>query len=231
MKTLGLIGGMSWESTALYYRIINTEIRQALGKLHSARLLLYSFDFEEIAVLQQAGAWDEAAQRMIAAAQALKTAGAEVLVICTNTMHKMAQEIEVATRLPLLHIADCAAAAIKKHGLTKVGLLGTQFTMEQPFYKQRLEEKFGIQVVVPEAEEQLLVHHIIYEELCQGIIRADSRKHYETVMARLKSAGVQGIILGCTEITLLIGDTDMHGLPLFDTTAIHARYAAHYALQ
>lgn len=231
MKMIGLIGGMSWESTSLYYRIINSEIKQVLGGLHSARLLMYSFDFEEIVALQKAGAWDKAAQKLIAAGKALKAGGAEALVICTNTMHLMADEVERAVGLPLIHIADCTAEEIRNHGIDTVGLIGTQFTMEQPFYKQRLEEKFGIKVIVPEEDDRRRVHQVIFEELCRGIINPESKKHYEAIMGRLKGKGAQAIILGCTEIVLLISEAQYDGLKLFDTTLIHAKRSAQYALQ
>jgi len=231
MKTIGLIGGMSWESTSLYYRIINTEIKKALGGLHSARLLVYSFDFDDIVTLQKAGAWDQATQKLVEAGNALKAAGAEALVICTNTMHITAAAVEAGTGLPLIHIADCTALEIREHGLDSIGLIGTQFTMEQPFYRQRLEDKFGIRVIVPEAEDRALVHKVIFEELCKGVINPVSRKAYETIIRTLKDQGAQGIILGCTEICMLIDDHEHDGLALFDTTLIHARYAAKYALQ
>jgi aspartate racemase len=230
MKMLGLIGGMSWESTALYYRIINTEIRQARGKLHSARLLIYSFDFEEIAALQKAGRWDEAARKMIEAGNALKAGGAEALMICTNTMHLMAAEVEAATGLPLIHIADCTGEEIMSRGLAKVGLLGTQFTMEQPFYRKRLEEKFDIEVVIPDEGDRLLAHSVIFEELCKGIVNPASRKQYERIIGKLKDKGAQGIILGCTELGLLIQGQKIAGLPIFDTTDIHAKYAAKHSM-
>jgi aspartate racemase len=231
MKTLGLLGGMSWESTALYYKIINTEVKQALGKLHSAQLLIYSFDFEDIAILQKAGKWHECTEKMVKAGNALKSAGAEALVICTNTMHLMADEVETATKLPVIHIADCTAEEIKNRKMKKVGLLGTQFTMEQPFYKQRLEEKFGIQVMVPQEEDRIIVHSVIYDELCKGVINPASYEQFQEIIGRLKERGAEGIILGCTEICLLVPEQKSMGLIMFDTTDIHARYAARYSLR
>ena len=230
MKMIGLIGGMSWESTLLYYRIINSEVGKTLGKLHSAPLLIYSFDFEEIALLQKSGQWQQAAERLVAAGNALKVAGAEALVICTNTMHMVAFEVEEATGLSVLHIVDCTAEEIKRHGFTTVGLLGTQFTMEQPFYRQRLEDKFGIQVVVPDENDRVFVHRVIYEELCKGIVNPTSKKEYLAIMRRLKVNGAEAIILGCTEICILIDDTEYQGMPMLDTTRIHAHHAARYAM-
>ena len=229
MKTLGLIGGMSWESTVPYYRTINQVVREQLGGLHSARLLLHSVDFDEIARLQRAGDWDALAGAMADAAHSLKAGGAQLLVICTNTMHKVADVVEATSGVPLLHIADPTGDAIRARGFTRIGLLGTRFTMEQEFYRQRLGERHGLEVLVPDAEERELVHHVIYDELCQGVIRESSRAQYRRVMEALVARGAQGIILGCTEIGLLVGEDDA-SVSLFDTTALHARAAALAAL-
>jgi aspartate racemase len=229
MKTLGLIGGMSWESTVPYYRIINETIREQLGGLHSARLILYSVDFADIERQQQAGAWDEAGTILADAARALETAGAEGLALCTNTMHKVAPAIEAAVTIPLLHIADPTAAAVKQAGIRTVGLLGTRFTMEQDFYRSRLTDRHGLTVIVPDPADRAIVHRVIYEELCQGDLRAESRAQYREILQRLVEAGAEGIILGCTEIALLVGPEDTPVL-LFDTTALHARAAAAWAL-
>lgn len=229
MKTLGLIGGMSWESTVPYYRTINQTVKEQLGGLHSARLLLYSVDFAQIEKLQHAGDWDAAGAVLADAARSLKAGGAQLLVICTNTMHKVADAVETASGLPLLHIADPTGEAIRAHGFTRIGLLGTRFTMEQDFYRQRLAERHGLEVLVPEADERDIVHRVIYDELCQGEIREESRAQYRGVMASLVARGAQGIILGCTEIGLLVGEGDA-SVPLFDTAALHARAAALAAL-
>lgn len=230
MNMIGLIGGMSWESTLLYYRIINSQVSQTMGRLHSAPLLIYSFDFEEIAQLQKLQLWDEAARKLIRAGLALKAAGAESLVICTNTMHMVAAEVEAQTGLPVIHIADCTGLEIKRSGLDTVGLLGTQFTMEKPFYRQRLEDKFGIRVLVPDADDRAAVHRVIYDELCKGIINTASKILYKDIISRLKSQGAQAIILGCTEICLLLEEPQCEGLPLFNTTLIHAQQAASHAM-
>lgn len=229
MKTLGLIGGMSWESTVPYYRTINQTVKEQLGGLHSARLLLYSVDFAEIEKLQHAGDWDAAGAVLAEAARSLKAGGAQLLVICTNTMHKVADAVEAASGLPLLHIADATGDAIRARGITRIGLLGTRFTMEQDFYRRRLSEGHGLDVLVPEPDERDLVHRVIYDELCQGVIRDESRTQYRRVMDGLVARGAQGIILGCTEIGLLVGEDDA-SVPLFDTTALHARAAALAAL-
>jgi len=229
MKTLGLIGGMSWESTVPYYRTINQTVKEQLGGLHSARLLLYSVDFAQIEKLQHAGDWDAAGAVLADAARSLKAGGAQLLVICTNTMHKVADAVETASGLPLLHIADPTGEAIRAHGFARIGLLGTRFTMEQDFYRQRLAERHGLEVLVPEADERDIVHRVIYDELCQGEIREESRAQYRGVMASLVARGAQGIILGCTEIGLLVGEGDA-SVPLFDTAALHARAAALAAL-
>ncbi|ATE59219.1 aspartate/glutamate racemase family protein [Thauera sinica] len=229
MKTIGLIGGMSWESTVPYYRQINEAVKARLGGLHSARLVLYSVDFAEIERLQHAGDWDAAGALLAGAAQSLQRAGADFLVLCTNTMHKVAPHIEAATAIPLLHIADPTAAAIRAAGFDRVGLLGTRFTMEQDFYRGRLAGRHGIDVLIPDAADRDLVHRVIYEELCLGVLNEASREAYRGVMARLTERGAQAIILGCTEISLLVGQQDA-GVPLFDTTALHAGAAAEAAL-
>lgn len=228
MKTLGLIGGMSWESTVPYYRLINQTVKEQLGGLHSARLLLYSVDFAEIERLQQSGDWDTAGQVLADAARALRAGGAELLVLCTNTMHKVADAVESAAGLPLLHIADATAAEIRAQGLTRIGLLGTRFTMEQAFYRERLESH-GLEVLVPETDDRGIVHRVIYDELCLGQVREASREQYRRIIAELVAGGAQGVILGCTEIGLLVGPGDA-SVPLFDTAALHARHAALAAL-
>ena len=229
MKTLGLLGGMSWESTIPYYRIINETVRERRGGLHSARLILYSVDFHAIERLQQAGAWDDAGRMLADAARALEAAGAEGLALCTNTMHKVAPAIESAVGIPLLHIADPTAAAVKQAGFHTVGLLGTRFTMEQDFYRGRLTARHGLTVIIPDPADQEIVHRVIYEELCQGEFRAESRAQYREIMQRLVEAGAEGIILGCTEIALLVRPDDAP-VPLFDTTDLHARSMALWAL-
>jgi len=229
MKTLGLIGGMSWESTVPYYRMINEHVKQQLGGLHSAKLFLYSVDFYEIEKLQMAGDWQQAGEILGNAARSLARAGAQVIVVCTNTMHKVAGDIERIGGLPLLHIADATAEKIKGQGLRKIGLLGTRFTMEQDFYRGRLQEKHQIDVVTPDDADRAIVHRIIYDELCLGIIKDDSREEYRRIIGKLEQQGVEGIILGCTEITLLVGAEDAR-VPVFDTTAIHALAAAEFAL-
>ncbi len=230
MKTLGLIGGMSWESTVPYYRLINQTVKERLGGLHSARLLLYSVDFAQIEKLQHAGDWDAAGAVLADAARSLKAGGAQLLVICTNTMHKVADAVEAASGLPLLHIADATGQEIRRAGLQRVGLLGTRFTMEQDFYRQRLVQRHGLEVLVPGTEERDTVHRVIYEELCLGEIRDASRDAYRRIIASLVARGAQGVILGCTEIGLLVGEGDA-SVPLFDTTALHARHAALEALR
>ncbi|MFS7306749.1 aspartate/glutamate racemase family protein [Rahnella inusitata] len=230
MKTLGLIGGMSWESTVPYYRMINEHVKQQLGGLHSAKLFLYSVDFYEIEKLQMAGDWQQAGEILGNAANALARAGAEVIVVCTNTMHKVADDIERIGGLPLLHIADATAEKIKGQGLRKIGLLGTRFTMEQDFYRGRLQDIHQIEVVTPDEADRVIVHRIIYEELCLGIVNDASREEYRQIIAKLELQGVEGIILGCTEITLLVGAADA-SVPVFDTTAIHALAAAEFSLK
>lgn len=228
MKTLGLLGGMSWESTVPYYRLINQTVAQERGGLHSARLLLYSVDFGELAELQHAGDWDGAGRLLADAARALKAGGAELLVICTNTMHVAADRVVEASGLPLLHVVDATAVAIHAAGVQRVALLGTRFTMEMPFYRERLIQA-GIDVLVPEAAQRADIHRVIYDELCRGEIRADSRALFAQIIAQLVSEGAQGVILGCTEIGLLLGPDDA-AVPLFDTTVLHARAAALAAL-
>lgn len=229
MKTIGLIGGMSWESTIPYYRQINQRIKQQLGGLHSAKLILYSVDFAEIEQLQRSGDWDKAGLLLAEAAAKLQAAGADALVLCTNTMHKVAQAIETAVSIPLLHIADATAEAIQQAGLKKVALLGTRFTMEQDFYKKCLTERYALDVLVPDSEGRELVHQVIYQELCLGVVKPDSRQKYQQIMADLVAQGAEAIILGCTEIGLLVNAEDS-SVPLFDTTALHAQKAADYAL-
>lgn len=228
MKTLGLIGGMSWESTLPYYRTINEQIKQQLGGLHSAKLVLFSVDFYEIEQLQAQGDWEKAGQVLGEAARSLNKAGAEIIVVCTNTMHKVAEAIERIGGLPLLHIADATAKPIIEQNLSRIGLLGTRFTMEQAFYRGRLQAQ-GIDVLTPNEEDRAIVHRIIYEELCLGKIVDASRDEYRRVISSLEQQGAQGIILGCTEITLLVGPQDA-SVPVFDTTAIHAYAAAAYSL-
>lgn len=229
MKTIGLLGGMSWESTLPYYRIINETVKEKLGGLHSAKLVLYSHDFAEIASLQRAGEWDEAGRRLVESARSLRMAGADFLVLCTNTMHIVAGHIEVAADLPLIHIADPTADAIHLAGLKKIGLLGTRFTMDQPFYRQRLRERHDLDAIVPCESDQEIIHRVIFEELCRGIVRDDSRTEYRRIIDNLVDRGAQGIILGCTEIAMLISSGDAP-VPVFDTTALHARKAAELAL-
>lgn len=229
MKTIGLIGGMSWESTVPYYRQVNEGIKARLGGLHSAKVVLYSVDFHEIEQLQRDGDWDTAGEVLADAARRVQAAGADLLVLCTNTMHKVAPQMEAAVSIPLLHIADATGAAITAAGHRTVGLLGTRFTMEQDFYRQRLQDKHGLQVLVPDADDRRIVHDVIYDELCRGVIRDPSRDAYRRVMDDLVARGAQAIILGCTEISLLVGPQDAR-VPLFDTTALHASAAVEAAL-
>jgi aspartate racemase len=230
VKTIGLIGGMSWESTVPYYRQINELTKERLGGLHSARIILYSVDFHDIERLQQAGRWSEAGAVLAGVAGALEKAGADLLVLCTNTMHKVAHAIEAAVRIPLLHIADATGEEIKQAGVVTVGLLGTRFTMEQGFYKDRLRQGFGLRVLVPGEKDRAIVHRAIYDELCLGKLVDSSRSEFRRVMAELVDEGAEAVILGCTEITLLVGREDA-AVPLFDTTRIHARRAAEWALR
>ena len=228
MKTIGLLGGMSWESTVPYYRLINQRVKERLGGLHSAKVILYSVDFHDIERLQHAGDWDAAGLMLAGAARALEQAGADFIVLCTNTMHKVAPAIEEAITIPLLHIADPTARQIRNDGHTKVGLLGTLFTMEQSFYRERLERQ-GLEVITPCPEDSATVHRIIYQELCLGQVLPESRTAYQKIMTRLSEQGAQSIILGCTEISLLVGPSDA-SIPLYDTTSIHALAAADEAL-
>ena len=228
MKTIGLIGGMSWESTALYYKLINEGVRNALGQLRSASLLIYSYDFEAIKTLQYAGKWDEAGTSLAETAARLEAAGAEAILICTNTMHKVAAIVETKIGIPLLHLADCAADEVLNAGTKRVALLGTRFTMEEDFYKSRLEAR-GLEVLVPGADDIAEVNRVIYDELCQGVVLDTSRARYKAIVEQLKSLGAQGVILGCTEITMLIQPGDV-SVPVFDTTAIHAAAAVRFAI-
>ncbi|MBI1276842.1 MAG: amino acid racemase [Anaerolineaceae bacterium] len=230
MKTIGLLGGMSWESSVEYYRIINEEVKRRLGGLHSAQCLLWSFDFAEIEALQMAGDWDSAAQKMVAAAQSLERGGADGIVICTNTMHKLAPQVQAAMSIPILHIADTTAQKICDDGLNTIGLLGTRFTMEQDFYKGRLTDNFGLKVVTPNDADRKIIHDIIYDELCLGDVRDNSRGEYLRIMDDLTARGAQGVILGCTEITLLI-KPEHTSIRLYDTTLLHALSAVDWALK
>ena len=228
MKTIGLIGGMSWESTSLYYSALNQGVRETLGGLHSAKICLYSVDFHEIEQLQRLGKWQDTADILVKAAKALEAGGADLFLICSNTMHKVAAEVQAAVKIPLLHIADATANELLTDGITKVGLLGTAFTMQQEFYKGRLVEEFGIEVITPSAEQQQKVHEVIYQELCLGQIDKESKRYYLNVIEDLFDQGAQAIILGCTEITLLVQQADT-SIPLYDTTAIHAQSAVEAA--
>lgn len=228
MKTIGLIGGMSWESTVTYYQLINEAVKQALGGLHSAKILLYSVDFAEIEEYQAKGFWEESAEVLARAAENLEKAGADFLLICTNTMHKVAPQVQNRVSIPLIHIAEATAEALKAAGITTVGLLGTKYTMTQDFYKQKLIDA-GIRVVIPDEAGVELVNRVIYGELCLGIVRDESRQQFVSVIENLKTSGAQGVILGCTEIGLLISQADT-ALPVFDTTRIHAESAAQFAL-
>ena len=230
MKTIGLLGGMSWESTVTYYRLINEGVRERLGGLHSAKIVLYSVDFHEIEQFQHQGRWDEAGLLLAEAAKQVESAGADFLVICTNTMHRVTSQIESQIKIPLLHIADATGEEIRKAGLNTVGLLGTRFTMEQDFYRGLLTERYDLKVLVPDERERELVHRVIYKELCLGKVREKSRDQYVTVIRGLLDRGAQGVILGCTEISLLIKPEDVR-TKLFDTTAIHAYKAVEWAIQ
>lgn len=229
MKTIGLIGGMSWESSIKYYRIINEMVKERLGGLHSAKCIMHSVDFADVEPLQHEGRWEEAARHMVRAAQSVEAAGADFLVLCTNTMHKTADEIEKQTSISFLHIADATAQKIIDHGLTTVGLLGTRFTMEDDFYKGRLIDQHSLAVIVPHEDERQIVHQVIYDELCLGVVQAASRRQYVQIMDNLVSQGAQAIILGCTEIGLLVRADDCK-VPVFDTTRIHAEAAVDFAL-
>jgi aspartate racemase len=230
MKTIGLIGGMSWESSSEYYRIINQSVREQLGGTHSAKSVMVSVDFYEIEALQEAGDWEAATEMMVKTAQQVARGGADLVLICTNTMHRMADEVAGAIQIPLLHIADATAAAVQEQGCEVVGLLGTSYTMEQDFYRGRLEKKYGLKVLIPEEAERAIVHQVIFEELVQGVIRPESKASYIEVMQGLIEQGAQGIILGCTEIPLLVKFGDVP-VPLFDTTEIHAQAAVAEALR
>ncbi|MCG9623726.1 aspartate/glutamate racemase family protein [Vibrio mediterranei] len=229
MKTIGLLGGMSWESTANYYKAINEGVKRELGGFHSAKVALYSVDFAEIESLQRQGDWDAAARCLSESAKSIEAAGADCLLICTNTMHKVSSEIESIISIPLLHIADATAERLKYDGVTKVGLLGTAFTMEQSFYKGRLEQKYDIEVVVPNPEQRALVHEVIYSELVKGKVSDTSRQSYLTIIESLRNSGAQAIILGCTEIAMLIEQKHTN-VPLYDTTQIHSEAAVEFAL-
>ena len=228
MKTLGLIGGMSWESTASYYRIINQGIKARLGGLHSAKIVLNSVDFAEVEAMQQAGDWQLSAELLKSSARSLEAAGAQCIMICTNTMHKVADEVAATVSLPLIHVADTTARVLIAKGVSKVALLGTRFTMSEPFYKTRLEQR-GVDVVVPTDDEQTVIHDIIYQQLCLGDIREDSKQQYLDIINSLQHQGAQGVVLGCTEIGLLISQQDTD-IPLFDTAEIHANAAVEFAL-
>ena len=230
MKTIGLIGGMSWESSIEYYRIINKTAKAKLGGLHSAKSIMYSVDFAEIEILQHQGKWGEAAQMLIDAAKNLENSGADFIVLCTNTMHKVADDIQANVKIPLLHIADATAQLVKDSGIRKIGLLGTRFTMEEEFYKGRLSQKYGLNVNVPNAQEREIVHRVIYDELVIGEIRQHSKEQYIGIIEQMVHQGAEGVILGCTEIGLLIHKQDSQ-VPLFDTTRIHAEAAVEYALK
>ena len=229
MKTIGLLGGMSWESTELYYRWINQGIKEKLGGLNSAKIAMVSVNFEEIEKLQHQGDWETSAKVLATAAKQIEAAGADVLLICTNTMHKVAPQIEAAINIPLLHLADATANRIKESGLKTVGLLGTKFTMEQDFYKGRLIDKHNLNIIVPSAEDQKIVHDIIYNELCLGEVKESSRTEYLRIVDSMKAQGAEAVIEGCTEIVMLLKQ-EHTDVPLFDTTAIHAEEAVKLAL-
>ncbi len=230
MRTIGLIGGMSWNSSLEYYRIINESIQEKLGGLHSARCILYSVDFGELGKLQREGKWEELAGLMVEAAERLQGAGADCIVICTNTMHKLADDIESSINIPLIHIADATGDEIRKSGLSRVALLGTKFTMEEDFYKTRLQQKYGVEVVIPGQRERQAIHDIIYDELCLGVIRQSSAEIVTAAIRGLIAGGAEGVILGCTELPLLITQESIE-VPVFDTTAIHAQAAVDFALR
>ena len=230
MKTIGLIGGMSWESSLEYYRIINETVKRKLGGLHSAKSIMYSFDFQDIEKLQHEGDWESLTALMKDAAQKVERGGADFIVICTNTMHKMAEDVKRNVGIPLLHIVDVTAQAIQSRNIRRVGLLGTRFTMEQDFYRDRLERHHGLTVIIPDEEERQVIHTILYEELCLGEIKKKSRDKFKQIIDRLEARGAEGVILGCTEIPLLVSQED-YELPLFDTTTLHAQAAVEYALR
>ncbi|MEP6815774.1 MAG: aspartate/glutamate racemase family protein [Marmoricola sp.] len=227
-RVIGLLGGMSWESSAIYYRLVNEGVRDRLGHLHSARVVLLSVDFAEVEAMQVAGQWEQAGELLAGAARDLVAAGAELIVICTNTMHKVADEVQAAVDVPLLHLADTTAAAVTGAGLRRVGLLGTAFTMEQDFYRGRLEE-LGLEVTVPAAADRADVHRIIYDELCRGIVTEKSRERYREVIAVLVEGGVEGVVLGCTEIEMLVDQSDS-AVPVFPTTTLHTAAAVDWSL-
>jgi len=229
MRRIGLIGGMSWESTAVYYRLLNQLVREELGGLHSAECVLYSVDFAEIQAMQASGSWDVAAERLSNAARLLEGAGVDMVLICTNTMHKVADVVEASVSVPLLHLADTTAEAVRAAGVRTVGLLGTAFTMEQDFYRDRLASH-GLEVLVPEAEDRGLVHRVIFDELCLGVVQDASREAFRAVIDRLTERGAAGVILGCTEIELLVGQDDSP-VPVFPTTRLHAEAAVRLALE
>lgn len=230
MRTIGLLGGMSWESTVPYYRIINETVKEALGGLHSAKIVLVSVDFEPIEQMQHANKWEETAKILATQARSVERGGAQCLVLCTNTMHKVASEIQEAIDIPLLHITTATGQAVTSAGIAKIGLLGTKFTMEEPFYRQQLEKDHALEVMIPGEPDRNTVHRIIYDELCLGIIRESSREAFNQVLASLVASGAEGVILGCTEISMLVRPEDS-AVPLFDTAELHATYAAHWALQ
>ena len=229
MKKIGMIGGMSWESSIEYYRIINQTVREKLGGLHSAKSIMYSVEFAEIEALQHQNRWDELAKIMIEAARSLERGGADFVIICTNTMHKLYDKVQNDIKIPMLNIADATAEKIKADGIDKIALLGTRFTMEEDFYKGRLVDKYGLEVIIPAAAQMEIVHRVIYDELCAGIISSDSKQKYADIIRHLVAKGAEGVILGCTEIGLLVKQKDSP-VPLFDTTEIHARAAVDYAL-
>ena len=229
MKTIGLIGGMSWESTQSYFQLLNQGIKNKLGGLHSAKIVLVSLDFAEIAMLQQQQDWPQMAEILIKAAKQVEAAGADYLLICTNTMHKLAEQVQAAVAIPLLHIADAVGENLIQHNFKKVALLGTQFTMEQDFYKQRLADKFAIEVLIPDAQGRETVHRVIYDELCKGVISPQSKAEYLAIIDNLTQQGAEAIILGCTEIALLVQQSDT-SIPLLDSTALHCAMALESSL-
>ncbi len=229
MKTIGLIGGMSWESSAEYYRIINESVREELGGWHSSKCLMYSFDFDEMHRLQDKGEWERLARLVADAARRLETGGADCILICANTMHKMAGEVQKAVSIPVIHIANATGEEIKSKGLRTVGLLGTRFTMEEDFYKGRLSEKFGLKVIVPEERDRRFIHDVIFNELCLGKFNPSSKEEFKRIISRLEKDGAEGVVLGCTEIPLLIKQEDVKS-PIFDTTRIHAKAGVKFAL-
>lgn len=230
MKTIGLLGGMSWESTILYYQLLNEGVRERLGGLHSAKILMHSVDFAEIEQLQVNDQWQDAGNKLADAAQGLTSSGADMVLLCTNLMHKVAPIIQAQIKVPLLHIADAAGKVIKGQGLKKVGLLGTRYTMEEDFYRQRLLDDFGLDVIIPEPEDRNYVHRVIFDELCLGQFNTETRKNYLAIINKLREQGAAGVILGCTEIPLLVRQQDTD-LPLFNTAALHAQYALEQAIR